>query len=253
MGCATSRGSGSGEGIGKVPVLGRMEESRNLLLPARFCPFPSLPALHPDHAPTVGFFPLSQALWESQQQLPSPCQALIFLTPQPPHEVTVALTPRHGTESHQTHPTDAVGTKAALGEAEMPGEGGIAASSEESAPLCARGSPTPHPGRGLCLHRARLRGHSHPGHGLARLPVTAGRPQPLARADVAQLEGTVHVLQRRSDLTAGLAELAGKKPRCLMPHSAPTRIISSYFHGKACHFWCVCSSPACNPTEQQQL
>lgn len=88
----------------------------------------------------------------------------------------------------------------------------------------------------------------------ARLPVTVGRPQPLTRADAAQLEGTVHVLQPRSTLQRDLLSWLerAEKPRCLMPHSSPTRIISSYFHGKACHFLlCVfipslqsCGTPA---------
>lgn len=71
----------------------------------------------------------------------------------------------------------------------------------------------------------------HRGHRLARLPV------PAHTGRCAQLDGTVHVLQRRSTLQRDLLSSLqrAEKPRNLIPHSSPTRIIPSYFHGKACH------------------
>lgn len=100
--------------------------------------FPPTPPSPPHPDPTFSgapaeFSPLSQALWDSQQQLPF----LDFPDPapsaQPPYKVTVTLTSRHGTESHQTHPNawaDALATKVALEAAGVPRENGTAASCE---------------------------------------------------------------------------------------------------------------------------
>lgn len=201
---------------------------------------PSLP--HPDPAFSGApdkFSPLPQALWESQQPLPSPCQARIFLTLLP-HKVTVTLTSRHGTESHQTHPhasADALGTEVALEAAGVARENGTGewhrrVARENStgkghgrmawendtgkwhrrtarqllrgvSPALCSGlcSAAPHPGPGLCLPRARLKAPRAP-------PGTA--PRPCSHGQMCTAGRDRACPSAPLDLTAGLAELAAK-------------------------------------------
>lgn len=95
--------------------------------------------------------------------------------------------------------------------------------------------------------------HPHPALTVGFSPLSQAlwesRAQMLTRADVAQLEGTVHILQPRSTLQRDLLSWLerAEEPRCLMPHSSPIRIISSYFHGKACHFLSCVFIPSLQP------
>lgn len=226
---------------------------------------PSFPPLHPFPArtagpqPSVPLFPRLFGNHRSSSLLPA---TVGFSRPHSPgpHKVTVTLTRRQGTQSHRAH-SERLGRRRGGHEGGFGGSGSAAGVPRErgmqgqtllfarDSPPAAQRSRIPRPGRGLCSHRARLGGHSPGGHGLARVPAAAGRSQPRTRADAAQLEGTTDVLQPRSTLQRDLLSSLerAEEPRRRVPRSSPTRIISSYFQGKACHLLCVF-----NPSLQSQ-
>lgn len=238
-----------------------------MLPPDRFCPFPSFlpapPSLPCSHSGTPAeCSPLSQALWEPQEQLPPPCHGRIFPTPlpRPPqgdrhpdaqagHSGTPSSfrTPRPTPgwarrwlrRQRERHGSATGAWNAGASPAVCPGFATGSAALENSSPW-ARSVLASRPSRGAQPWWAR------PGTGPRRR-----RAFPAAHTGRCCTAGGDHGCPSAPlDLTAGLAELAGKRaeePRRRVPRSSPTRIISSYFQGKACHSLCVF-----NPSLQSQ-
>lgn len=204
------------------------EKKQEFASTRQFCPFPPLPPSQPHPALAVGFSPFPGSLGSTGAVSPSlpGCDS-----PDP------AQGDRHsvpGTALSHTKPIPK-GTGEALGAAGVPGE-------EEqrlpgrAQPRCVPGAHQPSPWAGSvpapCPSQRAKPPRARPGTAPCHCrPSSAAGTGRCCTAGGRRARPSAPL-----DLTAGLAELAGKKPQWLMPRSAPTRIISSYFHGKACHF-----------------
>lgn len=185
MGCATSLGSSSQAGQGRFQFRGGWRKAGIRFYPTGPVPFlppnpPSLPHPHPAFPAEFPLFPDSLRFSGAASfSLPGSD----FPTPLPGK---MTITVQAGLSHTKLIPMSLVGTKVASEGAAVPREDGAASPCEGPAPPCPRGSS-------VCASLRAQPPWAPPG----TAPWHCRGCQPLTRADVAQLEGTVDVLQPR--------------------------------------------------------